>query len=97
MPSGCFTTIVLGVLLWIFLLKLCWNEKQWLLKRSISNSFQPIPKPTPGLCPLMGPQSRAGHVWATDAGFSAASQEWTWPLGVEAFRPGFEIGSGHKL
>lgn len=33
MPSGCFTTIVLGVLFWIFLLKLSWNEKQWLLKR----------------------------------------------------------------
>lgn len=35
MPSGCFTTIVLDVLFWIFLLKLPWNEKQWLLKRAL--------------------------------------------------------------
>lgn len=35
MPSGCFTTIVLDVLFWIFLPKLSWNEKQWLLKRAL--------------------------------------------------------------
>lgn len=33
--SGCFATIVLDVLFWIFLLKLSWNEKQWLLERSL--------------------------------------------------------------
>ncbi|XP_036867101.1 nucleolysin TIAR isoform X1 [Manis javanica] len=35
MPSGCFATILLDVLFWIFLLKVSWNEKQWLLKRSL--------------------------------------------------------------
>lgn len=33
--SGSFVTIVLDVLFWIFLLKLSWNENQWLLKRSL--------------------------------------------------------------